>query len=88
VPQLNSTCFETRVSARGRAQFVYPVAVAEDHSGYLYVNEYGDQQGIRKADFFQKGSSCCSVRQALPPPRQPATLGSTIAGRIKQMPLR
>ena len=29
-------------------QFVYPVAVAEDDTGFLYVGEYGDKQRIQK----------------------------------------
>ena len=29
-------------------QFVYPVAIAEDPNGYLYVGEYGEQQRIQK----------------------------------------
>lgn len=29
-------------------QFVYPVAIAEDPDGFLYVGEYGDQQRIQK----------------------------------------
>ena len=32
----------------GKGQFVYPVAVAEDEHGFLYVGEYGDQQRIQK----------------------------------------
>lgn len=32
----------------GPAQFVYPVAIAEDPDGFLYVGEYGEQQRIQK----------------------------------------
>lgn len=32
----------------GQAQFVYPVAIAEDPNGFLYVGEYGEQQRIQK----------------------------------------
>jgi len=31
-----------------QGQFVYPVAIAEDSSGFLYVGEYGEQQRIQK----------------------------------------
>lgn len=31
-------------------QFVYPVAIAQDPSGFLYVGEYGDRQRIQKFD--------------------------------------
>lgn len=32
----------------GESQFVYPVAIAEDPDGFLYVGEYGEQQRIQK----------------------------------------
>ena len=32
----------------GQGQFVYPVAIAEDPHGFLYVGEYGEQQRIQK----------------------------------------
>lgn len=34
----------------GEGQFVYPVAIAQDPSGFLYVGEYGDRQRIQKFD--------------------------------------
>lgn len=35
---------------RGPGQFVFPVAVAQDADGNLYVGEYGDHQRIQKFD--------------------------------------
>lgn len=35
---------------RGPGQFVFPVAVAQDADGHLYVGEYGDHQRIQKFD--------------------------------------
>ncbi|MEI7701251.1 MAG: hypothetical protein WCK86_15740 [Planctomycetia bacterium] len=35
---------------RGPGQFVFPVAVAQDAEGNLYVGEYGDHQRIQKFD--------------------------------------
>ena len=32
----------------GNGQFVYPVAIAEDPDGFLYVGEYGEQQRVQK----------------------------------------
>lgn len=32
----------------GNCQFVFPVSVAQDPSGFLYVGEYGDRQRIQK----------------------------------------
>jgi iron(III) transport system ATP-binding protein len=32
----------------GPGQFVYPVAIAQDPNGFLYVGEYGDRQRIQK----------------------------------------
>lgn len=32
----------------GQGEFVYPVAIAEDPQGFLYVGEYGEQQRIQK----------------------------------------
>lgn len=32
----------------GAGQFVYPVAITQDPSGFLYVGEYGDRQRIQK----------------------------------------
>lgn len=34
----------------GEGQFVYPVAIAQDPSGFVYVGEYGDRQRIQKFD--------------------------------------
>ena len=33
---------------RGDGQFVYPVSIAQDPDGFLYVGEYGDRQRIQK----------------------------------------
>lgn len=32
----------------GRGEFVFPVSIAQDPSGFLYVGEYGDRQRIQK----------------------------------------
>ncbi len=38
--------FGTR--GRERGQFVFPVSIAEDPKGFLYVGEYGDKQRVQK----------------------------------------
>ena len=41
---------ESMLGTKGRnpGQFVYPVAVAQDPDGFLYVGEYGDRQRVQK----------------------------------------
>ena len=41
---------ESMLGTKGRdaGQFVYPVAIAQDPSGFIYVGEYGDRQRIQK----------------------------------------
>lgn len=41
---------ESTIGAKGRGegQFVYPVAIAQDPNGFIYVGEYGDRQRIQK----------------------------------------
>ena len=41
---------ESMMGEKGRdaGQFVYPVAIAQDPSGFIYVGEYGDRQRIQK----------------------------------------
>lgn len=41
---------ESMMGTQGRdaGQFVYPVAIAQDPSGFIYVGEYGDRQRIQK----------------------------------------
>lgn len=41
---------ESMLGTKGRdpGQFVYPVAVAQDPGGFLYVGEYGDRQRVQK----------------------------------------
>ncbi|MCA9086589.1 MAG: hypothetical protein KDA81_21175, partial [Planctomycetaceae bacterium] len=41
---------ESMLGEKGTAagQFVYPVSIAQDPSGFLYVGEYGDRQRIQK----------------------------------------
>lgn len=41
---------ESMLGEKGRddGQFVYPVAIAQDDAGFIYVGEYGDRQRIQK----------------------------------------
>ncbi len=41
---------ESMIGTQGRdaGQFVYPVAIAQDPGGFIYVGEYGDRQRIQK----------------------------------------
>lgn len=41
---------ESMLGTKGRdaGQFVYPVAIAQDPGGFIYVGEYGDRQRIQK----------------------------------------
>lgn len=41
---------ESMLGTKGRdpGQFVYPVAVTQDPSGFIYVGEYGDRQRVQK----------------------------------------
>lgn len=41
---------ESMLGTKGRdaGQFVYPVAIAQDPDGFIYVGEYGDRQRIQK----------------------------------------